>query len=674
MDSKLKKLAVGLVLAALVASFLNVGLNAAFSADFDGRIDLFTQKEPFSGRGVNATSDAFGPGEDVQIYAYVSYNHYQVPGVLVAFEIQGPPNEVENITLYRTAFTNETGIATVCYRIPHDVATAFGNWTVVGNVVLNDIVFTDVLFFRAGWIVEIISVRTVDEHYALQDKFTKERQVGVEVGVKSISMIEKIATLTVALKDELDYPLNSSELRAFLVPPNETLIYTYFFLYLPKNATIGAATAYACAYTLPVSNGGVPYCPEVSKQFWIIYRDVAVISVKPSSESAYQGETVFVDVGVRNRGAESESFNVSAYHNGTLISMLWVADLQPDMNTELRFAWDTSSDPTGLYLVSAVAASVPDEIDVSDNILHNGYVEIKNRPPPIVHDVTVINIVPSTTMVYVGDMTSINVVVKNVGDFVETFNVTLHYDTFSVGTIYVNDLASQAEKTLTFHWNTQGLPEQTFVLSAVASAVPNEENLANNRYIDGTVTLRNKPAPVHDIAVQNIVPSSRLVRIGETLDVSITVRNKGTVAESFNVVLYYEQNVAGTQRVNNLAEGVELTLVFHWNTERVAKGVYTLIAFAEPVPGERVIADNYFEDGDVTFISGQGGLFGLDWYFWFFLLLLLLVILILFLLWLYYRRRKKKSEQTFNSGWTAWYYAYDPRARPRKASKTSKTV
>lgn len=666
MDSRLKKLAVTLTVVALLASFLNAGVHVAFSTDFNGSIDLFTQKEPFSGRGVNATSDAFGPGEEVQIYAYVSYNSYQVPGLLVAFEIQGPLNPIENITLYRTAFTNGSGIAEVGFRMPHTVATAFGNWTVAGSVMLSDLVFRDFLFFRAGWIVEIVSVRTINNHYVSQDKFTREQYAGVELTVKSIAMTEKIAALTVTIKDELDYPINSSELRDFVVPPNETLVYAYFFLYIPRNTTMGTATVYACAYTIPVVLGGVPWCPEVSKQFWIINRDVAVLAVRPLSESAYRGETVFVDVVVENKGAESESFNVSAYRNETLIDTLWVNDLQSHTNTTLRFVWDTSFNPVGFYSMSAVASSVPGEIDGSDNVLHDGFVEIKIRPPSLVHDVAVINIVSSVGMVYIGDTVNINVVVKNVGNFVETFNVTLYYDTFVVGTMFVNNLASQAERTLTFHWDTQGLPERTFTLSALASSVASEENLGNNHYVDGTIMLRNRPAPVHDVAVLRIVPSSRLVSIGDVLDVNVTVKNKGTVVESFNVILYYEQNIAGTLRVNDLATGAEQTLIFHWNTAKVAKGNYTLIVFAEPVVGEKSIADNYLEDGKVQFITGPRGLFVLDWFFWFFLWLLLLLFLLLVLLWLYYRRRKKKSEQTFYSGWTAWYYGYDMQKKANK--------
>ena len=47
-------------------------------------IDLYTQKEPHDGRGLNQASDAFAPQDEVFLYAEAMYNENPVENRLVA--------------------------------------------------------------------------------------------------------------------------------------------------------------------------------------------------------------------------------------------------------------------------------------------------------------------------------------------------------------------------------------------------------------------------------------------------------------------------------------------------------------------------------------------------------------------------------------------------------------
>lgn len=106
----------------VLLSCTSANMKIAFSNNTGGKIDLFTQKEPYSGKGPNMPSDAFNPGEEVQIYALVTYNVESVQNLPVAFEILGPKIHVD----CRTVFTDETGIATISFRISHLNETKFG--------------------------------------------------------------------------------------------------------------------------------------------------------------------------------------------------------------------------------------------------------------------------------------------------------------------------------------------------------------------------------------------------------------------------------------------------------------------------------------------------------------------------------------------------------------------
>jgi hypothetical protein len=276
MRLRLRKLAVILGIAALLVGLTSTNMKIAFSEGAGGNIDLFTQKEPYSGKGSNIQSDAFGPGEEVQINALVTYNEQPLQNYLVAFEILGPANSAENITLHRVLSTDGAGIATTSVRISVLNETTFGEWTAIGNVKIADLTFQDTVKFKVGWIVEIISVRTINEDYLNQDSFMREGYVGIDVVLRNIAMTEKIATLTITIYDYLNVYVDSTELKDFTVPPNSIPIHTYFSLYIPKTANVGNATVYACAYTASVPSGGVAYCPEVLASFLIVPREYSL--------------------------------------------------------------------------------------------------------------------------------------------------------------------------------------------------------------------------------------------------------------------------------------------------------------------------------------------------------------------------------------------------------------
>jgi len=290
-NTELRKLAATLALMAILLSSVSMTMKPVFSSGANGNVDVFTQKQPYNGKGPNAPSDAFGPGEEVQIYALVTYNEYPVPFLLVAFTILKSESALENITIYRTAPTNETGIATVNLRISHLNQTAFGEWAAIASAKIGDATYEDSTTFNVGYIVEIVSLRTVDESHTPQDEFARGGTLGVELILRNIAMTEKAATLTVAIYDSSNAPGNSTRLSDFAVQPNGTLVNVCFSLYIPRNTNLGTATVYACAYETPTESTLIPYCPEASEHFSVIIAEYFLkIKTEPAGIAAIPGE------------------------------------------------------------------------------------------------------------------------------------------------------------------------------------------------------------------------------------------------------------------------------------------------------------------------------------------------------------------------------------------------
>jgi KaiC/GvpD/RAD55 family RecA-like ATPase len=104
--------------------------------------------------------------------------------------------------------------------------------------------------------------------------------------------------------------------------------------------------------------------------------DIAIQNITCSSNSIYAGESVTINVTVINEGETTQTFNVTVLCNGTSIGKQLVSDLAPSTSVKLTFNWNTTGAPLGSYAINAVADTVPEESDTSDNVRIYGNVTI----------------------------------------------------------------------------------------------------------------------------------------------------------------------------------------------------------------------------------------------------------------------------------------------------------
>lgn len=666
MNARMKQLAFTLAVLAFLLGYTFASMEAVYSNNSYRNIDLFTQKEPYSGRGPNMPSDAFGPGKIVVLYALVTYKGFPLQNSLVTFFVQSP-----NGTYFTfTATTNSSGIATIGFTIPHmyvNETEVIGEWFTSANVLIGTKRFQDTLTFEVDWIVKLVSVRTIDENLTYRTNFGIEGDVGLEIALRNIAMQMKSTMLTIVIQDELNVPVSFFEIRDFDVPPNEKLVLLYCKLRIAKSAHIGKAKAFVSALTAPLDQDGVAYCPGTSTNFsitpyeplTITFRDVAVVDVVPSAASVELGQPLNVSVLARNEGTEIESFNVTAYCGSVFVGTLEVTALLPFSKAVLNFTLDTSSVDVGNYTVSASIPYLNDEADFTDNTFIDGNIEIERRLPVIIHDIAIVDVSISKNIVYIGDLLQINVSISNKGTETETFNVTIYYGSSLVETSQINALALGTQMTSIFTWNTSSVLEGFYEIVAFAP-LPGDINGLDNIYIDGVIHVKAKPTPppylIHDVAISAVSPYSNFAYVGEILEIFVIVKNHGNATESFNVTAFYDKHMCiETLLVENLEPDDKRTLVFQWNIQNIAEGNYTLSAQASKVPGEENLENNSYEDGTVTVVEAPTGRFIPCW-FYFLLLFLLTLVIILLIAWYYSRRRRRRAEEAFYSGWTAWYY------------------
>lgn len=106
----------------------------------------------------------------------------------------------------------------------------------------------------------------------------------------------------------------------------------------------------------------------------------------------------------------------------------------------------------------------------------------------LVSDVAVTDVLPSKTVVAQGYSLNTSVLAANLGNFTETFNVTLCANTTEIQTREIT-LSRENSATITFTWNTADFGKGNYTIWAYALPVPNETEITDNGFIDGWVVV-----------------------------------------------------------------------------------------------------------------------------------------------------------------------------------------
>jgi len=296
MNAKLKKSAVTLTITIIFFSLTQANIRIVSSNDTARKIDMFTQKIPFNGNGINQSSDAFQPQELVILYALVSYNEYPIANNLVAFQVNNPANAFHNITVVGVSSTNQSGIAQFSFRIPwpfeNPEQIIFGEWFAIATVDIAEQVVIDTLTFQVGWIIEITSITTLNAKLEIQTKYLGGDVIVFNLTVENIALTLKSATVIIDAQDAASYPILHTEMDNLVFQHGKNHVCAPS--QISTAAAIGEATISAVAYTALPKIGGIPYSPAALSTFEIVRPPVKqyylTVRTNPYKITAISGE------------------------------------------------------------------------------------------------------------------------------------------------------------------------------------------------------------------------------------------------------------------------------------------------------------------------------------------------------------------------------------------------
>lgn len=609
------------------------------------RVDIFTQKILFAGTGPNQPSDVFGPQEQVILYALVVFNDIPRNETLVTYEINGPAGRPQELKFFQTAITNVSGVARTVFSLASINETeSFGTWTASASVEIEGNVYVDQLTFQVNWLVELLSVRMLDENLSSRNHFGNGGYIGYDIILRNNAMTKKVAFIKITVFDELHVPMNSSKIDNLLVPPDKRTQYVFGNLFLPKFAVPGKALITIAA----VDGRSISYCPQVSADFLIttettifpnftdafVYTECAPMRTAPGNE-------VTITTLVMNQGTVVLSnIQVQVYLGSSLVDSRVISSLDSYQVQAFNINWKTGGLAEGIYNITAQVQTFPNEADLTDNA-YSCQVELTTAEQEIFHDIEVNNVESSKLEALQGDTVDITVVVRNNGNVAESTNVTVYYNESLIERIHVTEFAPGAQRVLVFQWNTAGVQEGTYKIIGAAEPVPEEVNTENNVYHDGIVTVIRLLHPARDVAVTALSAVPTVSEEGLPIIISATVGNLGNESESFTLQVFYDDFPITSVDIHSLAPETDQNVSVVWNTIGVMPGNYTLKAYIPPLPGEENIANNLYVDGTI-WVKGAtfpGGFYGLIVFFGG---LVLIASLLLLLLCLSKRRRRRK--------------------------------
>jgi len=208
--------------------------------------------------------------------------------------------------------------------------------------------------------------------------------------------------------------------------------------------------------------------------------DVEIISVEPITPMVAQNQFATVEVVALNKGGTSKTFQISLYMDSTLIGSTTV-QVAPGQLYPKLFTWNVSAASLGQHPIRGEASIVPGETNTADNTYYSSIIIVT-------HDVALKSVTTSRTIVGKGYKVNVYVLVKNEGNFTETVRVTAYFDSTGINTYTIVGFAPNNEVMLTFPWTT-GASYGSYIISAKASQMLDELDVADNSLTDGTVLV-----------------------------------------------------------------------------------------------------------------------------------------------------------------------------------------
>jgi outer membrane protein assembly factor BamB len=197
---------------------------------------------------------------------------------------------------------------------------------------------------------------------------------------------------------------------------------------------------------------------------------------------------------------------------------------------------------------------------IANGIVYVGSFDDKVYAFGVLHDLAVVNVIPTQRLVLPGNGINITVQVKNKGGYPETSNVTLYAGSTLLGVHYGVFLNPGELATFAFGWNTAAFSPDCYLLKASVAPVPYEVDLGNNVDVNGTVIIGVRTPTGTNVTVSP-APNLQLT-FTQTISAGVTTLN---VTQPPSTTLTAAANSVFVNIQTNATYSGNVTLQFVYN-------------------------------------------------------------------------------------------------------------
>ena len=305
--------------------------------------------------------------------------------------------------------------------------------------------------------------------------------------------------------------------------------------------------------------------------------DLVVQDLAPASSTVRQGDATTAAITVKNVGnaAAAIGLEVALYLDapftygtaGQVGTCATTAALAPGEVWDAVVSWtvpiDAELGPHDLRAHVNWDGAVR-ELNTSNNNETYQDLIVQRRPMP---DLTVLSIDPAAPEGKLEAVINITVTVGNVGGSASqpaTLDVVdaTHNETLS--TVLLPAIAPHSNAVVYFEWAVTGVQPGTIQLQFIADPGDSisEENELNNTL---TVPFTVLPADLPDLAILSVAFAPAAPRVGDSVTITVSVRNNGTKASvATQVTLRLGNNLIGQKDLGVLAPGASSDVEVAW--------------------------------------------------------------------------------------------------------------
>lgn len=178
---------------------------------------------------------------------------------------------------------------------------------------------------------------------------------------------------------------------------------------------------------------------------------------------------------------------------GGLVTFDASGSSDPD-GTIVSFEWDLGDGSFGSGVTDTHTYSSADDYTVTLVVVDSdGLTDTEEKMVTvrvaILHDIAIKDVTVFPNLIVAGDSVDISVTLENQGMVEETFDVNVYFDSNLIETNVNIVLASGSETTESFTWNTAGVADGIYAISAQVPEIEGEIEVDDNSFVNGTVKV-----------------------------------------------------------------------------------------------------------------------------------------------------------------------------------------